>query len=262
MHNASFQALGLDAIYLAFDVEPGRLMEALTGMNAMGFGGVNLTVPLKEVAFRELDHLDDSAALLGAVNTIAFEPGGLTGHNTDGFGFLRAVQEAFNLDIPSSSLFVLGTGGAGRAVALAAAREGAPSITLADLDEERSQRVREEIISHAPNTQVLVVTNPEEQAVQAREAGLVVQATPVGMKEGDVSILGPEAFREGQCAFDLIYHMPETVFMQAAAQGGAKAVNGLGMLLHQGAQAFTIWTGQDADTQAMRTALEQEVYGT
>lgn len=261
MHNASFAALGLDAIYLAFDVEPERLLEVLPAMKLMGFGGVNLTIPHKEVAFRGLAKLDDSAKLLGAVNTVQFTEAGLVGHNTDGYGFLRALEEAFGKSPKDDAVFVLGSGGAGRAVALMAAQAGAREVTLADLDLLRSERVGNEIRANFPATQVHVVVNPSAQKEAALKADLVVQATPVGMKPYDKSLLPPESFREGQRAFDLIYHMPETAFMKAARAGGAKASNGLGMLLHQGAHAFQIWTGQEPSVPAMRKALEQAVYG-
>jgi shikimate dehydrogenase len=261
MHNASFAALGLDAIYLAFDVKPERLMSVLPALRSLGFGGVNLTIPHKEVAFRGLEKLDDSAKLLGAVNTVQFAEEGLIGHNTDGFGFLRALDEAFARNTKDDAVFVLGSGGAGRAVALMAAHAGARQVTLADLDRARSERVGEEIHAHFPDVAVRVVSTPVEQAGAARKADLVVQATPVGMKATDQSLLPPEAFREGQRAFDLIYHVAETVFMKAARAGGAEASNGLGMLLHQGARAFHIWTGMEPAVPAMRKALEQAVYG-
>lgn len=261
MHNASFAALGLDAIYLAFDVKPERLMAVLPAMRSMGFGGVNLTIPHKEVAFRGLEKLDDSAKLLGAVNTVQFAEEGLVGHNTDGFGFLRALDEAFGRNTKGDAVFVLGSGGAGRAVALMSAQAGAREVTLADLDRARSERVGEEIQGHFPAVKVHVVATPVEQAAAARKADLVVQATPVGMKPTDLSLLPPEAFREGQRAFDLIYHVAETVFMKSAQAGGAQASNGLGMLLHQGARAFHIWTGMEPSVPAMRQALEKAVYG-
>lgn len=260
MHNASIAALGLDAIYLAFDVHPDQLMAVLPGMRSMGFGGVNLTIPHKEVAFRGLEQLDASAKLLGAVNTVQFVDGGMIGHNTDGYGFLRALEEVFGRNTQGDQVFVLGSGGAGRAVALMAAQSGAREVTLADLDRARSERVGEEIRGHFPAVAVQVVATPAEQVAAARQADLVVQATPVGMKPGDQSLLPPEAFRTGQRAFDLIYHVPETVFMKAAHAGGAKAANGLGMLLHQGARAFQIWTGTEPSVPAMRAALEQAVY--
>ena len=259
MHNASFEALGLDAIYLAFDVAPENLMTVLPAMQQMGFGGVNLTVPLKEVAFEHLPQLDESAQVLGAVNTVAFGEDGLKGYNTDGLGFLTAMQEAFGPCIERESVFVLGTGGAGRAVALVCAGAGASKIVLTDIDVERAKRVAAEIRERYPDCQVKAINGPATEA--AHSADIIVQSTPIGMKPNDPTPLAPEAFRAGQKAFDLIYMYPETPFLTAARSAGGQIANGLGMLLHQGAAAFRIWSGQDADTAAMRRALEQAVYG-
>ncbi len=260
MHNAAFRQLGLDAVYVAFDVAPDRLAEVLPALAALGCGGVNLTVPLKEAAYRRLERLDESARLLGAVNTVQFADGRLIGHNTDGYGFLKAVEEAFGPCIPGQTVFVLGSGGAGRAVALVAAQAGARALTLADIEPIRSQKLAGEIRDRFPGVRVKVLVEPAEWAPAARQADLVVQATPLGMKPTDAAPLEPAAFRAGQRAFDLVYMYPETVFMRAARAGGAEAVNGLGMLLHQGARAFQIWTGRAPALDAMRAALEQKVY--
>ncbi len=261
MHNAALQALGLDAIYLAFDVAPERLLDVLEAMRSMGFCGVNLTVPLKEVAFRGFTDLDASARLLGAVNTVQFLPGGLKGHNTDGKGFVRAVAEAFGMPVAGKTLFILGCGGAGRAVAITAAQEGAQRIILADIDDARPQRLAAAIAAASPDVPVTIAGNNATLWVRhAREAGLLVQASPVGMKPEDRCPLPAEAFQAGQVAFDLVYNLPETCFMRAAAAGGAKAVNGLGMLLHQGAESFTIWTGRPAPVDVMRQSLEAALY--
>lgn len=254
MHNASIQALGLDAIYLAFDVHPDRLLEVLPAMQAMGFGGVNLTIPLKEVAFRGLPKLDESARLVGAVNTVQFTPEGMVGHNTDGYGFLKSFEESFESGIAGASIYILGTGGAGRALALTCARAGAASIVLQDADAARCQKVKGEISGQFPGVAVDI-------GGDSRATDIVLQCTPVGMKKGEGSPLAPDRFRPGQLAFDLIYFYPETPFMAAAVQGGAKAANGLGMLLHQGARAFEIWTGTEPRVAAMRQALEAAVYG-
>ncbi len=253
MHNASLQALGWDAIYLAFDVKPEHLLLVLSSMKDMGFRGVNLTIPHKEVAFKGLTELDDSARLLGSVNTVQFTETGMVGHNTDGFGFLKAMDEAFGSNVSGASLFVLGTGGAGRAVALTSARAGATKIMLQDLDKHRTENVAAEIRKQFPSVAVTV-------GGDSREADVIVQCTPLGMKMTDSSPLTPESFRAGQRAFDLVYMYPETAFMAAAKAGGAKAANGLGMLLHQGARAFAIWTGVEPRVDEMRKALEQAVY--
>ena len=263
MHNAAFAALGLDAVYLAFDVHPDRLLSVLPAMADMGFGGVNLTVPLKEVAFRGLSDLDESARRVGAVNTVQFLPGGgLRGHNTDGKGFLLALEEAFGAGVAGRSVFVLGSGGAGRALAITCAAADADALALTDVDPSRAPRVAAEVAALGLRARVTVAQpDPAGWADACRQADLVIQATPVGMKPTDAALLPPAAFRPGQCVFELVYMYPETAFMKAARAGGARTANGLGMLLHQGAWAFTLWTGQPAAVAAMRAALEGAVYG-
>lgn len=261
MHNASLASLGEDAIYLTFDVHPDYLMEVLPAMGQMGFGGVNLTVPLKEVAFRGLESLDDEARLLGAVNTVEFGEDGLVGHNTDGYGFAKALEESFEMELSGSSVFVLGCGGAGRAVALTCVDRGCTAIVLCDTDSGRMEGVRKEISELNPEAEVHIASGTERQIRTSRECELIVQATPVGMKPSDRSLLGPESFRPDQKVIDLIYMYPETKFLSVARQAGAEVVNGLGMLLHQGARAYEIWTGNSPDIDAMRRALKEAVYG-
>lgn len=261
MHNASMEKLGFDGIYLALDVHPDRLMEVLPSMELMGFAGVNLTVPHKEIAFRGLDKLDESAKLFGAANTVEFTEDGMVGHNTDGYGFIKALEEAFGKSVEGDSIFILGCGGAGRATALQSAVKGAKTLVLADVDPERVRRLKEEINQIAPEVEVVEALCDCKKAEVCRECDLVVQASPVGMKKDDPSLLPPEAFREGQRVFDLIYMYPETAILTTAREAGAKVANGLGMLLHQGARAFEIWTGTEPDVEAMRQALEESVYG-
>ena len=261
MHNAAFAALGMNALYGAFDVTPDRLAAALEGMQALGLGGANITVPLKETACRVLKHLDESAQRLGAVNTVRFGEDGPVGYNTDGEGFLRAVQEAFGAPAAGKSVFILGAGGAGRAVAIACAGAGVSQFALADLDSRRAEKLAMELETQFTVSGAFVAEEAEDVLAAARAADLVVQATPAGMKPGEPSPLSPAAFRAGQGAFDLVYLYPETPFLRAAREGGAAAANGLGMLLHQGVKAFEIWTGRTPPADVMRRALESKVYG-
>ncbi len=261
MHNASMEELGFDGIYLALDIHPDELMEVLPSMAKMGFAGVNLTVPHKEIAFRGLEKLDESAKLLGAANTVQFTDDGMVGHNTDGYGFLMALEEAFGKQVEGDAVFVLGCGGAGRAVALMAAKEGAKSLVLADIDAERVQRLEDEIKALAPEVAIKQSLDGASNIELCRACDLVVQASPIGMKKDDPSLLPPEAFRAGQRAFDLIYMYPETAILTTARAAGAQVANGLGMLLHQGARAFEIWAGVKPSVPAMRKALEAAVYG-
>jgi shikimate dehydrogenase len=261
MHNASMDKLKFDGIYLALDVHPDQLMDVLPAMAKMGFGGVNLTVPHKEIAFRGLEKLDESAQLLGAANTVHFSEEGMVGYNTDGYGFMKALEEAFGKTVQGDAVFVLGCGGAGRATALMAAKEGAKSLVLADIDAERVQRLEDEIKALAPAVEITQALDDATKIKLCRTCDLVVQASPVGMKKDDPSLLPPDAFRAGQRAFDLIYMYPETGFLTTAREAGAEIANGLGMLLHQGARAFEIWTGTEPSVPAMRKALEDAVYG-
>jgi shikimate dehydrogenase len=261
MHSASIKALGLDAEYEygKLDVAPDALMERLAQLPAEGYAGVNLTIPLKEIAFQGLHKLDVSAEILGAVNTVEFTEDGPVGHNTDGYGCLKALEEAFGKSAAGDAVFVLGCGGAGRAVALMTALDGAKSVTLADVDAGRVASLAAEISERAPDTVVIQAVGGG--SASCRAADLVIQASPVGMKKDDPSLMPPEAFRAGQRVFDLIYMYPETALLSTAKSQGAQIANGLGMLLHQGARAFEIWTGIKPDTGAMRAALEHAVYG-
>jgi shikimate dehydrogenase len=256
MHNAALRALEMDAVYLPYEVAPGQLMEVLHAMRAMGFGGVNLTIPHKEVAFAGITDLDESAQLVGAVNTVQFTEAGLKGFSTDGYGILQAIEEAFGISVKGRSVSVVGCGGAGRSMALVCAREGAASITLWNRTPARAEQVAAEI----GDVPVQLVTDLEADAAVIRASELIIQATSVGMKPGDSSPLPADCFREGQKLIDTIYALEETPIMQLARSAGAEAVNGLGMLLHQGAKSFEIWTGVPAPVEVMRESLRQTAY--
>ncbi len=261
MHQAALDHWQMDARYLAFDVAPEGLPKVMDAMHAMGFHGVNLTVPLKEVAFAALPDLDVTATRLRAVNTLVRTPDGWRGHNTDGDGFLVALDEAFAMQPDGRSVFVFGAGGAGRAVALTCAVNGAREVVLSDLDMARAGVVAEEIRHWAPDTAVACLA-PSDASLPAavKGAGLVVQASPLGMNRDDPPALESGMFQAGQYVYDLIYMYPETVTMHAAAAAGARTANGLGMLLHQGALALGLWTGVKAPVPVMRKALEEAVY--
>lgn len=261
MQNAAFAALGLDAVYLAFDVPPNRLGNVLPALAELGFTGLNLTVPLKEAAFRIIPDLDPAARQLGSVNTVVFAPDGMKGYSTDGPGFLQALEESWAVSPKGMAVFLVGCGGAGRAVAMACAAAGAARISLADADESRAAALAAGL--EAGGTAVRLAGSAAQAWREAcREADLVVHATPVGMRPGESSVLAPELFRAGQMVYDLIYTAPETPVLRAAGSAGARTCNGLGMLLHQGALSLSLWTGREAPVSVMRRVLEAAVYGT
>ena len=259
MHTASFRALGLLAEYTAFDVLPEVLAERLDACRSDGFDGLNLTLPHKTAALALMTRVDPLARLAGAINVVRFDADGCTGFNTDLTGFLAALQEDCGITPEDKRVLVLGCGGAGRAVALACAQSGAAVITLANRSEDKALRLAEDL-SRVPDCRSRICTTADWCAA-SREADLVVQCTSAGLHADDASPLPPEAFRPGQVLYDVVYTAPATPTMRVAQAAGAQTANGLGMLLHQGAHAFKLWTGLDADIHAMRQAVIEAVGG-
>jgi shikimate dehydrogenase len=262
MHNAAFRALGWDAIYLAFDVAPENLMEALAGMRAMGFKGINLTIPLKEVAFRGVDHLGPSAQELGAVNTVLFRAdGSIEGHCTDGYGLTKALDEAFGATFAGHQALILGCGGAGSAAARVAAHEGADCIRLANRTPDRALALAKELSVSFPHIPVEISPAWPPEPDWVHPAGIVLQSTAVGLKPDDPPLLTHRHFRPGQALLDMTYSRGVTLIMAEALAAGALAANGLGMLLHQGVRSFEIWTGETPPIDTMRAALLGAIQG-
>lgn len=264
MHAASFRSLGIDAEYLCFDVSPEALAARLDACRDGGLNGLNLTVPHKAAAVALMDRLDRSAHLFGAVNTVRIDAGKLTGFNTDAEGFLEDLAVNCRVTPEDRRVLILGCGGAGRALAIACASRGASEVMLANRTVAKAEQVAEEIRRLLPDVPVTVSVLPYDLSAWSaccREAELVVQCTTAGLRQEDISVLPPSAFRQGQMLYDIVYTQRVTPTMRAALEAGADAVNGAGMLVYQGAAAFALWTGLDADTVAMRAALEHHIYG-
>jgi shikimate dehydrogenase len=264
MHAASFQALGLRAEYVCFDVPPDELSARLEACRREGFNGLNVTIPHKEAVVPLMGRLDASARLYGAVNTVRFDAKGSTGFNTDATGFLTDLEKSRGMTPEGRRVLILGCGGAGRALAIACAREGALEIGLADLIPSKAEVLAEEIGERLPDAVTRVdalSSEPEVWARYGRDRDLIVHCTSAGLHANDVSPLPSDAFHEGQLLYDLVYTARVTPTMRAAQAAGADTLNGSGMLVYQGAAAFKIWTGLDADTAAMRAALEARIYG-
>ena len=245
IHNAAFAATGLDWAYLAFDVDEAAVGAALAGSRALGLRGLSVTMPLKEAVARTVDRLSDRARILGAVNTVVVRPSGLVGDNTDGPGFMAALPGGW--EATGRRCLVAGAGGAARAVILALAEAGAAEIVVVNRSEERAATA----VALAPG-----VARPGAFADVAG-ADLVVNATPSGMAGTPIAagtLIGPELLRAGQVVVDLVYHPVRTALLEAASDRGAVAVDGVGMLVHQAAHAFTLWTGMPAPVEAMAAA--------
>jgi len=260
MHNAGFRKLGIKSVYLPFEVKPCNLGTALGSLAALGIKGVNLTIPHKEAALEFLDGLSPEARLIGAVNTVVIEDGKLTGHNTDALGFIASLEEDLGYSPKGGSVFMLGAGGASKAVAMQLAREGAERIIIADLEEERSRRLSDHIKDNVAGcrTEVFDLQSPYLKK-KISEVGLLVNATPIGMKPGDPLPVPEGTLRPDLFVYDLVYNLETTGLVDAAGKKGAKAVTGTGMLLYQGVKAFELWTGQKAPVQVMKEALLKSI---
>ena len=260
MHNDAFQELGLNHVYLPFSVEPDNLEEAVAGVRGLNIAGVNVTIPHKQEVIPFLDELSEEAELIGAVNTIVNQNGTLTGHNTDGRGFIRSLKEETDFKAAKGKALLIGAGGAARAIAFQLALEGIEELVVSDLDSAKAENLSDEIDKNL-DLEVRAVEQEEVDDLIA-ELDLLVDATPVGMHPHvDVDpVVSAEVMHDELIVYDVVYNPRETVLLQAAQEAGAQAVSGLGMLLYQGVIAFEIWTGEDAPVEVMRSALEAGIY--
>lgn len=260
MHNAAFEKLKMDCVYLPFEVRPEVLKDAVYAVRALGFGGINVTVPFKETVTKYLDELSQQAKLIGAVNTIINDNGKLTGHNTDGKGFVMSLRRDLGFEPKGRSAFVLGAGGAARSVAVELAIEGARDIYIVDQLKERSQKVASNLGRNFTKLRVKVVPyNAKEMERTIADADILINATPSGMKRTDPLPINPKSFHSKLAVYDLVYNPAVTKLLAAAKARRLKAANGLGMLLYQGAIAFTLWTKKPAPVDVMRKALIKAV---
>ena len=263
LHNAAFAALGLNWRYLAFEVHPRDLRAAIEGARRMGFAGLNLTVPHKLPALELMDALDKSAKKWGAVNTIRFESARMSGQakvravgfNTDADAIPAALREDLKLELRGARVLLLGAGGAGRTAALKLAAEKVAELYLVNRTPARARAVAAEIKKLFPAARVNL-------GYPDSDVDLLINATSLGLNAGDGLPLDQKQFsaERARTVYDMIYRPAETALLKAARKAGCKTANGLGMLLHQGAKAFEIWTGKTAPRDVMRRALEAEVY--
>lgn len=258
MHNAAAQALGLDVVYVPLPVRPDRLTEAVRGLPALGFKGVNVTVPHKEAVLPLLDEVDPAAQAIGAVNTINItDAQQLVGYNTDGAGFL-ADLEAQSVPISGRDCLLLGAGGSARAVAHALLQAGA-QVHLFARRPVQAQQLHDDLLLHHPGRTLHTYPWPQILAVAPHlSAPLVVNCTPLGMAPHTSNSPWPDdaPFPAGSFIYDLVYNPRRTRLMQQAQTAGCGASNGLGMLVHQGALAFEIWLGVRPGVVVMQETIE------
>ena len=241
MHNAAFDALELDWVYVAFPVRRGEGAAAVRAVATLGLVGLNITMPHKADAAAACDDLSSEAGALGTVNTVVNADGTLAGHSTDGDGFLRALDDE-GIAVAGQRAVIVGAGGAGRAITHALGRVGA-HVTIAARRPDAARRAA----SLAPGGAAIAL---DELAIERFD--LVVNATPIGMA-GEPPPFDTALLHDGQFVFDTVYPV-ETPLLREARARGVRAAGGLGMLVHQGALSFSLWTGVEPPLEVMRAA--------
>ncbi|MEO7931981.1 MAG: shikimate dehydrogenase [Chthoniobacterales bacterium] len=250
MHNAALEHLGLADRYCRLHILPEQLVEAIELLPLAGFKGVNLTIPHKTQILPLLDEIDEHSTRLDAVNTVAFRDGKLIGTNTDGPGIVRAIQEEFGLSISDLRILILGAGGgAGRAIATQCRLENCRSLTLAN-------RTLEKITELAA---ILDAETVSWNEISLSNIDLIINASSVGMKSGEVSPIPGSLLNSTHLVFDTIYVGKKTPLQIAASSAGAKSANGLSLLLHQGVLALEFWLGQPVPVEVMRRGLQNYI---
>ncbi|WP_018752634.1 shikimate dehydrogenase [Paenibacillus sanguinis] len=256
MHRAALQSCGLSGAYLPFHVKPDRLGEAISGIRALGFRGINVTVPHKLEVMNYLDHIDEGAKLIGAVNTIVNDDGVLTGYNTDGIGYVRSLKEEAVPELRGKRILVLGSGGAARGIVHALLQEQPERVVVANRTTAKARELAIEW-SHLGN---LAGCGMEEAGKTLASSDIIINTTTLGMYPhvGDCP-LDVEAIPSGIVVSDLIYNPLKTRLLVGAEARGCKVHGGLGMFVYQGAYAFERWTGLQAPVEAMRAAVMESM---
>ncbi|KIL37196.1 shikimate dehydrogenase [Cohnella kolymensis] len=252
MMNEAFRHMGINAAYGAFHVTREQLGDAIAGMCAMGFRGLNVTIPHKVDVMAYLDEIHAGAQAAGAVNTIVNEDGRLIGYNTDGIGYVRSLKEEVELDLTGKTVVILGAGGAARGILWALAREKPSAILLANRTADKAERLAAAFSAECS----VSVVNRDELQEACSDADIVINTTSVGMSPNlDAVPLDAAWLKQEAVASDLVYNPRETAFLRQAKQRGCRIHGGVGMFIYQGVYAFEYWTGQPAPIDVMRQAV-------
>jgi len=260
MHNAAFAYCSLNWCYLPFDVLPEDLPTAVRGLRALGIRGANVTTPHKEQVLPLLDGVTGTALRVGAINTIVNEGGKLVGDNTDVLGFIEPLRR-YGEQLAGKNVVVFGAGGAARAVVFALLTHfDVQELLIVNRDAQKAERLAQEFKSLARRLSAMAFDDARWLSA-CRRASLVVNATTVGMapKVTEGLISSAEVFQEGQIVYDIVYNPLKTKLLQLAESRGALTVPGLEMFIHQGAEAFRLWTGMTMPVEKIREELQFEL---
>jgi shikimate dehydrogenase len=255
MQEAAFRAVGLNWRYLLLDIQAGDLADAVRGLRTFDMRGINLTIPHKVNVLQYLDRVSEDAALMGAVNTVRREDNLLVGENTDGKGFIRSLREDAGLDSKGKCVVVLGAGGAARAITVELALAGALKITIVNRSRARGEALVELLSGKTPTDSELVLW--DKTYAIPHETDILVNATSIGLFPNihDKPDIDYDTITPQMTVCDVIPNPPHTPFLNEAKARRAHTLDGLGMLVYQGAIAFKMWSGKEAPIDVMRQAL-------
>jgi shikimate dehydrogenase len=260
LHNAAFQALGLPYVYVAHDVQPGCVRQALDGIRALGYRGLSVTIPHKVEAMHAVDEVHKIARGIGCINTVVNTDGHLMGYNSDGLGALNALRDA-DADPRGKRVLILGSGGAARALTITIAGEASPAeiTVLGVVEQELSQLVADVRSASKSSIQSGELTSATlRQHIAA--ADILLHCTPVGMHpKEDESLVPQDLFPKHLVVFDAVYNPRRTRLLKDAAAAGCRTIEGLEMFLGQAYVQFELWTGQTAPREIMRQVVEAKL---
>jgi shikimate dehydrogenase len=258
MHNRAFQALGLNYCYLPIEVTARDLPVVTAGIARMNFAGYNVTIPHKIRVMDCLDAIDPLARAIGAVNTVTIEDGRSTGYNTDGIGFLQSLEAGGGLSVADKSILVLGSGGAARAIAMTLAREGAARVAISNRTVQKARALADDVNRQGRTCCEALALQKTPLAAALRSTDILVNTTSVGMHpDSGGSPIDSALLPEHLVVCDIVYNPRRTLLLETARQKGCRIVEGLGMLVYQGAASFRLWTGRSAPIGAMFAACDQ-----
>ena len=258
IHNAAFESLGLPFVYVAHDVLPGQVGQALQGVRAMGYRGLSVTIPHKIEAMQGVDEVDGIARGIGCINTVVNDGGRLTGYNSDGLGALGALRDA-GADPRGTRTVILGSGGAARAIAITIASEAPPAqITILGVVPDELERLVSDVLQRGNAAVAGVPLTPSSLETALADADLLLHCSPVGMHPNvDESLVPKPLLRPGLVVFDAVYNPRRTKLLQEAAAAGCRTIEGIEMFLGQAYVQFELWTGHKAPREVMRQVLER-----
>jgi shikimate dehydrogenase len=255
MHNSAFQEMGLDYVYIPFRVKAEELKSAIDGFKALNVVGINVTLPHKKAVLPLMDRVSEEAQLIGAVNTLVFKDGTVKGHNTDARGFLASLYEKGIDSVRGMKVVVLGAGGGARAIVTGLALESVSSITIANRTVENAVKLADDLSKKTDVQMKGIALDESKFSDYVSKCDLLVSTITAGMDPSIKLSIDPDWLQKDCIVCDIVYTPPDTNLLKSAMDRGLKTVGGMGMLVHQGAISFQLWTGLQPPLETMRQAL-------